>query len=102
MRTAEAILGLLTVALLRNQAAQLGITEITQRNNTLYFYIEHPTQEQITSTCLSISGENCVQWDAEAVYWSTDGTETIAFGADAGSAFYYVYKRNKKQNNALV
>ena len=41
----KAILGLLTVALLRNRAAQLGITEITQRNQTLYFYIEHPTQD---------------------------------------------------------
>lgn len=53
----KAILGLLTVALLRNQAAQLGITEITQRNNTLYFYIEHPTQEQITALACQYRGK---------------------------------------------
>ena len=53
----KAILGLLTVALLRNRAAQLGITEITQRNQTLYFYIEHPTQEQITALACAYRGK---------------------------------------------
>jgi transcription-repair coupling factor (superfamily II helicase) len=53
----NAIIGLLHVALLRNQAAQLGITEITQRNHTLYFYTEHPTQAQITALASQYRGQ---------------------------------------------
>lgn len=41
------VLGLLTVSRLRNMAAQLGITEISQRNGSMLFYLEHPTPEMI-------------------------------------------------------
>lgn len=44
-----AVLGLINVALMRNTASKLGITEITQRGDSLYFYIKAPTIEQITS-----------------------------------------------------
>lgn len=44
-----AVLGLVNVALMRNTASKLGITEITQRGDSLYFYIKSPTVEQITS-----------------------------------------------------
>ncbi|MBR1555486.1 MAG: transcription-repair coupling factor, partial [Oscillospiraceae bacterium] len=44
-----AILGLIKVSLLRNSAASLGITEITQRNGTLQFYIQMPENEQIAA-----------------------------------------------------
>ena len=43
----KAILGLIQVSLLRNSAAQLGITEITQRNGSLQFYILLPKDEQL-------------------------------------------------------
>ena len=45
----EAILGLIKVSLLRNAAAVLGITEITQRGGSLQFYIQLPTNEQIAA-----------------------------------------------------
>ena len=45
----SAILGLIKVSLLRNSAASLGITEITQRNGTLQFYIQMPENEQLVA-----------------------------------------------------
>ncbi len=45
----KAILGLITVSLLRNRAAALGISEIAQRGERMYFYIEHPLQAQVTA-----------------------------------------------------
>lgn len=44
-----AITGLIKVSLLRNCAVALGITEITQRNASLQFYIQSPEPEQITA-----------------------------------------------------
>ena len=44
-----AVLGLINIALMRNTASKLGITEITQRGDWLYFYIKSPTIEQITN-----------------------------------------------------
>lgn len=41
------ITGLIGVSLLRNRAAILGITEINQRMDRMYFYTENPTQEQV-------------------------------------------------------
>ena len=43
----KAILGLIKVSLLRNAAAALGITEITQRNGSLQFYILLPKDCQL-------------------------------------------------------
>ncbi len=43
------IIGLITVSLLRNRAAKLGVTEVTQRSGRMYFYIASPTQEQVTA-----------------------------------------------------
>ena len=45
----KAILGLITVSLLRNSAASLGITEITERSGSLQFYIEQPDGAQIAA-----------------------------------------------------
>ncbi|MBR1528644.1 MAG: transcription-repair coupling factor [Oscillospiraceae bacterium] len=45
----KAMLGLIKVSLLRNSAAAMGITEITQRNGTLQFYIQMPENEQIAA-----------------------------------------------------
>lgn len=41
------VVGLITVSRLRNGAAQLGITEITQNGKNMLFYLEHPTREMI-------------------------------------------------------
>ena len=43
----KAIQGLVTVALVRNMASNLSITEITQRNNAMIFYIKTVSLEQI-------------------------------------------------------
>ena len=43
----KSIIGLLDVSLLRNTAACLGITEITQRNGNLLFYIASSLMSQI-------------------------------------------------------
>ncbi|MBR2914168.1 MAG: transcription-repair coupling factor, partial [Oscillospiraceae bacterium] len=45
----KAIIGLIKVSLLRNTAASMGITEITQRNGSLQFYIQSPENEQIAA-----------------------------------------------------
>ena len=37
----ESVIGLVEVSLLRNKAARLGISEITQRNGSMYFYTEY-------------------------------------------------------------
>ncbi|MBQ8515135.1 MAG: transcription-repair coupling factor [Ruminococcus sp.] len=50
------IMGLVTVSLLRNRAAKLGITEITQRGERMYFYTEHPTQAQVTALAEGFRG----------------------------------------------
>ncbi|MDE5736829.1 MAG: transcription-repair coupling factor [Oscillospiraceae bacterium] len=44
-----AITGLIKISLLRNCAVALGITEITQRNASLQFYITSPEPEQISA-----------------------------------------------------
>ncbi len=41
------VVGLINVSRLRNSAAQLGITEITQSGKCMLFYLEHPTREMI-------------------------------------------------------
>ncbi len=45
----KAIIGLIKISLLRNTAASMGITEITQRNGSLQFYIQMPENEQIAA-----------------------------------------------------
>ena len=45
----KAIIGLIKVSLLRNTAASMGITEITQRNGSLQFFIQSPEPEQIAA-----------------------------------------------------
>ena len=43
----RSVLGLIEVSLLRNKAAKLGITEISQKNGSMYFYTEYLSTEQI-------------------------------------------------------
>ncbi len=45
----KAIIGLITVSLMRNTAAAMGITEITQRSGSLQFFIQSPEPEQIAA-----------------------------------------------------
>ena len=44
----KAIIGLVNVALMRNTASSLGITEISQRGENLLFYIKSPSMQQIS------------------------------------------------------
>lgn len=53
----KSVLGLIEVSLLRNKAAHLGITEITQRNGAMYFYVEHPDMQQITALSAAYKGK---------------------------------------------
>jgi len=52
----KAILGLISVSLLRNTAAKLGITEITQRNGNLLFYTVSPEMSQIKALSAAYKG----------------------------------------------
>ena len=52
----KSVLGLIEVSLLRNKAAHLGITEISQKNAQMYFYTEYLTIEQITALSMAYKG----------------------------------------------
>ena len=52
----KSVIGLVNVALLRNTAISLGITEISQRGENLLFYIEKPTMEQIKALSSTFKG----------------------------------------------
>lgn len=47
----KAVMGLVNVALTRNTASRLGITEITQRADKVLFFIKSPEVEQIQELC---------------------------------------------------
>lgn len=53
----ESVMGLIEVSLLRNKAAHLGITEISQRNGSMYFYTEYLSMEQITALSMKYKGK---------------------------------------------
>lgn len=52
----KSVTGLIEAALLRNTAAALGITEIQQRKENLFFYIENPKPEQISGLSRTFKG----------------------------------------------
>ena len=51
------MLGLIEVSLLRNKAAHLGITEISQKNGAMYFYTEYLCPEQIAALSQAYKGK---------------------------------------------
>jgi len=53
----EAVMGLIEVSLLRNKAGHLGITEISQKNGSMYFYTEYLSAEQITALSMNYKGK---------------------------------------------
>jgi transcription-repair coupling factor (superfamily II helicase) len=61
----RAILGLITVSLVRNRAAALGITEIAQRDKYMYFYITSAEPEQIAHCVTALKGRVTVNAGAE-------------------------------------
>lgn len=52
----KSVTGLIEVSLLRNKAAHLGITEISQKNGAMYFYTEYLNMEQITALSAAYKG----------------------------------------------
>lgn len=52
----KSVMGLINVALMRNTASSLGITEISQRGENLLFFIKSPTMEQIKRLSSSFKG----------------------------------------------
>ena len=58
----QSVLGLIEVSLLRNKAARLGITEISQKNGSMYFYTEYLDAHQIAALSAAYKGQityNC-------------------------------------------
>ncbi len=53
----DAVLGLIEVSLLRNKAAHCGITEISQKNGSMYFYTQYLNIEQITALSIKYKGK---------------------------------------------
>ncbi len=52
----RSVVGLIDVSLLRNKAAHLGITEISQKNGAMYFYTEYLCMEQIAGLSAAYKG----------------------------------------------
>lgn len=52
----KSVVGLIDVSLLRNKAAHLGITEISQKNGSMYFYTEYVGKEQIAALSAAYKG----------------------------------------------
>ncbi len=53
----KSVLGLIEVSLLRNKAARLGITEISQKNAQMYFYTEYLEIQQIEALSAAYKGK---------------------------------------------
>ncbi|MBQ8297697.1 MAG: transcription-repair coupling factor [Ruminococcus sp.] len=53
----KSVVGLIDVSLLRNKAAHLGITEISQKNGSMYFYTEYMNMNQITALSAEYKGK---------------------------------------------
>jgi len=52
----EAVIGLIDASLLRNTASNLGITEIQQRKESLYFYVDTLSMSQINAVSSAYKG----------------------------------------------
>jgi len=52
----KAVMGLLDIAVLRNTASNLGITEVSQRNGSLLFYTANPSVECISALAKFFKG----------------------------------------------
>ena len=52
----KSVVGLIDVSLLRNKAAHLGITEISQKNGAMYFYTGYLSMNQITALSAAYKG----------------------------------------------
>ena len=52
----KSVMGLVNVALMRNTASSLGITEISQRTENILFFIKQPSMEQIQSLSKAYRG----------------------------------------------
>lgn len=53
----KSVIGLIDVSLLRNKAAHLGITEISQKNGSMYFYTEYMNTDQIAALSKAYKGK---------------------------------------------
>ncbi|MGN0666484.1 MAG: transcription-repair coupling factor [Huintestinicola sp.] len=72
----KAILGLMTVALVRNMAGAVGITEITQRKDSLIIYVKTATMEQIQALVAKLKGRVTVNGSAEKPFIAVKLTKT--------------------------
>ncbi len=66
----KAIQGLITVALTRNMAGAAGITEITQRNDSLIIFVKTASMEQVQALVSEFKGKVTVNGSADKPYIS--------------------------------
>ncbi len=64
----KAIQGLINVALLRNMASDLTITEISQKNGIMYFYLKTAELEQIQALTSAYKGRVTVNGSSDRAY----------------------------------
>ena len=53
----KSVIGLIEVSLIRNKAAHLGITEISQKNGQMYFYTQYLNVDQIAALSTEYRGK---------------------------------------------
>ncbi len=53
----KSVVGLIDVSLIRNKAAHLGITEISQKNGQMYFYTQYLSVDQIAALSTAYRGK---------------------------------------------
>ena len=53
----KSVVGLIDVSLIRNKAAHLGITEISQKNGQMFFYTQYLSVDQIAALSTAYRGK---------------------------------------------
>ena len=95
----KAIQGLVTVALTRNMAGKAGITEITQRSNTLLIYVKTAGMEQVQALVKAFGGRVSVNGSADKPYIAIKLTKTdrpVEIMQTAVETFYEAGEQAKK------
>ena len=95
----KAIQGLVTVALTRNMAGKAGITEITQRSNTLLIYVKTAGMEQVQALVKAFGGRVSVNGSADKQYIAIKLTKTdrpVEIMQTAVETFYEAGEQAKK------
>ena len=96
----KAIQGLITVALVRNMAGEIGITEISQRSGAMIFTVKNATLEQIQALVAAYKSRVTVNGSAEKPYISVKmikGEKTVDLMKNVVEIMYS-NRENKEAN----